>query len=181
MMSKIRGAQPANRPERKPVSGPSGRHCRWLATALGALALLLLAVPAEAQQDQPTDDEVNAVAKGLYCPVCENVPLDVCPTLACKQWRETIREKLSAGWSQAEIEDYFVAQYGDRVLAAPPPSGLNWLVYVLPPAAFLAGVAILTRAARSWRRAGEAAPPAARDDADDPYLHRLEEELQRRA
>lgn len=152
-----------------------------LVAVLAVLAALLLAIPAGAQGEQPTDDEVNAVAKGLYCPVCENVPLDVCPTLACKQWRETIREKLAAGWTQAQIEDYFVAQYGDRVLAAPPPSGLNWLVYLLPPVAFVAGVAILIQAARSWRQAGEAAKPEAGLSQDDPYLDRLEEELQRRA
>jgi cytochrome c-type biogenesis protein CcmH len=162
-------------------------------TILLTLALWLLPLPAAAQQEQPTDDEVNAIAKGLYCPVCENVPLDVCPTLACKQWRETIREKLALGWSKEQIEDYFVAQYGDRVLAAPPPSGLNWLVYVLPPLAFLAGAAILTQAVRSWRRPTRSAPgsehgaagPAASGSesgtADDPYLRQLEEELRRRA
>jgi cytochrome c-type biogenesis protein CcmH len=162
-------------------------------TILLTLALWLLPLPAAAQQEQPTDDEVNAIAKGLYCPVCENVPLDVCPTLACKQWRETIREKLALGWSKEQIEDYFVAQYGDRVLAAPPPSGLNWLVYVLPPLAFLAGAAILTQAVRSWRRptpsapgsehgaAGPAASGSESGTADDPYLRQLEEELRRRA
>ena len=39
-----------------------------------------------AQDTSPvTDDEVNALAQELYCPVCENVPLDVCPTRACAQ------------------------------------------------------------------------------------------------
>ena len=32
-----------------------------------------------AQQPTPSDDEVNAIARQLYCPVCENTPLDVCP------------------------------------------------------------------------------------------------------
>ncbi|HEX9675787.1 MAG TPA: cytochrome c-type biogenesis protein [Anaerolineales bacterium] len=147
--------------------------------ALAALLLLLLSASARAQQEQPSDDEVNAIAKGLYCPVCENVPLDVCPTLACKQWRETIREKLALGWTQAQIEDYFVAQYGDRVLASPPPGGLNWLVYVLPPLAFVAGAFILAQAVRSWRpKPAEEAQPSAESD---PYRQRLEEELSRRA
>jgi cytochrome c-type biogenesis protein CcmH len=146
---------------------------------LAVLAQLSPAIAA-AQQEQPSDDEVNAVAKGLYCPVCENVPLDVCPTLACKQWRETIREKLAAGWTQTQIEDYFVAQYGDRVLATPPPSGLNWLVYLLPPTAFVAGAFILVQAVRSWRRPA-AATPAQPSTAEDPYRQRLEEELSQRA
>ncbi len=147
------------------------------------LGAMFVALPGYAQEDQPTDDEVNAVAKGLYCPVCENVPLDVCPTQACRQWRDTIRDKLALGWSTEQIEDYFVAQYGDRVLASPPPRGLNWLVYVLPPIAFLAGGFILFRAMRSWQRP---APPNVRIEGDsppknDPYLERLEEELLRRA
>jgi cytochrome c-type biogenesis protein CcmH len=147
--------------------------------ALAALLILMLSASARAQQEQPSDDEVNAIAKGLYCPVCENVPLDVCPTLACKQWRETIREKLALGWTQAQIEDYFVAQYGDRVLASPPPGGLNWLVYVVPPVAFVAGALILAQAVRSWRpKPAEVEQPSGETD---PYRQRLEEELSRRA
>jgi cytochrome c-type biogenesis protein CcmH len=158
------------------------------------IALFLLAgaflatgrgLPARAQQPTPagvTDDQVNAVAKQLFCPVCENVPLDVCPTTACAQWRALIREKLSQGWSEAQIKDYFVAQYGDRVLATPPARGLNWLVYVIPPIAFIAGALILYRALRVWAQpppaAGATVPPPA--DPSDPYAARLEEELRRR-
>ena len=84
----------------------------------------------------PSDDDVNAVSKELYCPVCENIPLDVCETKACEQWRELIREKLADGWSEEQIKDYFVLQYGDRVLSEPPRRGFNWLVYILPGALF---------------------------------------------
>ena len=153
-----------------------------LGLAVGAAGLLALAGGAAAQGPTPSDDDVNAIAKGLYCPVCENVPLDVCPTQACAQWRETIRLKLSEGWSEQQIKDYFVEQYGARVLATPPARGLNWLVYVLPPAAFLGGALLLFRALRSWRRAAATAAdtPAAAPADDDPYVRRLEDELRRR-
>jgi cytochrome c-type biogenesis protein CcmH len=131
-----------------------------IGVTVGAAVLLALAGGAAAQGPTPSDDDVNAIAKGLYCPVCENVPLDVCPTQACAQWRETIRLKLSEGWSEQQIKDYFVEQYGARVLATPPARGLNWLVYVLPPAAFLGGAILLFRVLRSWRRAAPAAPAA---------------------
>ncbi len=150
-----------------------------IGVTVGAAILLALAGGAAAQGPTPSDDDVNAIAKGLYCPVCENVPLDVCPTQACAQWRETIRLKLSAGWSEQQIKDYFVEQYGARVLATPPATGLNWLVYVLPPAAFLVGAALLFRALRSWRRAATASTPAAPLASDDPYVRRLEDELRR--
>jgi len=154
---------------------------RLLSIGVLVFALAALAGGAAAQGTTPTDDEVNAIAKQLYCPVCENIPLDVCPTQACAQWRDTIRLKLSDGWSEQQIKDYFVEQYGARVLATPPAEGLNWLVYVLPPVAFLAGAFLLFRALRSWRRAAAAAPamPAAPAAGDDPYVRRLEDELRR--
>ena len=58
---------------------------------------LVPAVAVSAQQPTPSDDEVNAIARQLYCPVCENTPLDVCPTQACAQWRDLIRQMLAEG------------------------------------------------------------------------------------
>ena len=153
------------------------------AIAAGLIAVLAATVgpnPASAQEPTPSDDQVNAIAHQLYCPVCENVPLDVCPTQACEQWRATIREKLTLGWTEDQITAYFVAQYGDRVLATPPPHGLNWLVYVLPPLVFLGAGFFLWQTMRRWRAA--APPPQASDvpQEQDPYVQRMEEELRRR-
>lgn len=131
----------------------------------------------------PSDDEVNAIAKQLYCPVCENIPLDVCGTQACAQWRELIREKLSEGWTENQIKNYFVDQYGDRVLAAPPARGLNWLVYIVPPVAILAGAYMLYRAFRAWQKPVPQAAtgaPTAQEPHSDEYVQRLEEELRKR-
>jgi len=139
----------------------------------------LLTRTASAQQATPSDNDVNAVAKQMYCPVCENIPLDVCPTQACAQWRELIRQKLSEGWNEQQIKDYFVAQYGDRVLAEPPRTGLNWLVYILPAVFFIGGVAIVIWVLRRMRVARQTiAPPEI--TPGDPYITRLEEELRQR-
>ncbi|NJD58821.1 MAG: hypothetical protein C3F13_06125 [Anaerolineales bacterium] len=141
-----------------------------------------------AQQPTPSDDQVNAIAKQLYCPVCENIPLDVCGTAACAQWRELIREKLTAGWTEQQIKDYFVQQYGSRVLGTPPVKGINWLVYLVPPIAFGVGVYILYRAYRSWRKPNPSsgapveqnAPSQTQDTTQDDYIRRLEEEVHKR-
>ena len=139
--------------------------------------------PAYAQSPTPqpiTDDQVNAIAKQMYCPVCENVPLDVCPTQACAEWRDLIRDKLTMGWNDDQIKNYFVDQYGDRVLATPPSRGLNWLIYIIPPLAFLAGIFILFRAFQAWRNpVSQAAAPPAQKTPDDDYAQRLEEELKK--
>ncbi|TFH37525.1 MAG: hypothetical protein E4G99_02395 [Anaerolineales bacterium] len=153
----------------------------WNVLILFSLLFVLLsgASSVYAQGNPPSDDDVNLIAHKLYCPVCENVPLDVCPTQACEQWRATIREKLELGWDEEQIKQYFVDQYGARVLATPPAKGLNLLVYILPPLAFLAGALILFRVIQSWRtEKPELIPESASED--DPYTARIEEELQRR-
>lgn len=132
-----------------------------------------------AQGEEPSDDEVNAIAKNLYCPVCASVPLDVCPTLACQQWRQLIFDKLAAGWSEQQIYDYFVEQYGDRVLASPPARGLNWLIYVVPPLGLLAGAVFLGRLLRRAKRpSGADAKPLGTNQSD--FEKRIEEELEER-
>lgn len=154
-----------------------------MVTLLVAAGLLLAAcagspAAAPATQGAPSADQVNAVAKNLYCPVCANVPLDVCGTAACAQWRNQIADLLAEGYTQQQVYDYFATQYGQGVLAAPPARGLNWLVYLLPPAAILAAALLLGRNLRRWRQAPalQGKPPA----VEDEYTRKLEEELNAR-
>lgn len=138
---------------------------------------------AAAQEKTPiTDDQVNEVARQLYCPVCENTPLDVCPTTACAQWRALIREKLELGWSNEQINTYFVTQYGDRVLSEPPRRGLNWLVYVLPPAIILIATVFLALLIRRMKKSPKHATGPTNQPVlpDDEYLARVEKEIQQR-
>jgi cytochrome c-type biogenesis protein CcmH len=128
---------------------------RWLLLVF-VLALLPAAVYA---QDDISDDEVNEVAKDLYCPVCESTPLDVCPTQACADWRELIRTKLAAGETQQDVLDYFARQYGDGVLANPPRRGVSLIVlWVLPVLLVLLGGLLFFRLLRSMRVAPAAGP-----------------------
>ena len=155
----------------------------WIATLILVLSGLATAT-VFAQDSTPTDDEVNAIAKDLFCPVCENTPLDVCPTEACKEWREEIRGMLAEGKSEAEIKQHFVDYYGARVLSEPPRTGFNWLVYVVPPIVIVAGIFVLFRAFRAWSQTSETeAGTDEEDDApeiNDDYIARMEEELKKR-
>jgi cytochrome c-type biogenesis protein CcmH len=148
------------------------------------LSVLFSSVAFAQNNNPPTDDEVNAVAHKLYCPVCENTPLDVCPTAACKDWRELIRTMLAEGKTEDQILQHFEAQYGARVLAEPPKEGFYWLVYLLPPAIILAGAFILFRSLKEWTKPKAVVP--ALDGANsgsspekDVYVARLEEELKK--
>ena len=146
------------------------------------LFTLLLASAAvtqvSAQGPTPTDDEVNRIAKQLYCPVCESTPLDVCPTEACRQWRDLIRTMLAEGKSEAEIKQYFVEHYGARVLAEPPNRLASYLV---PGIAILLGALLLARGFQMWLKPSITETKPAENDAPpaDPYIARLEEELKK--
>jgi cytochrome c-type biogenesis protein CcmH len=154
---------------------------------IASYAILFLIVFASAttvfaQDDEPTDDEVNKIAKQLYCPVCESTPLDVCPTEACRQWRDTIRQLLSEGKSEDEIKKYFETNYGARALDEPPN---RLITYGVPVAAFLAGAFMLYRGFRMWLKPVEADSSASqKEEAEvvpqDDYIRRMEEELKKR-
>lgn len=159
---------------------------KYLLAIAVTLILAVLAFGMAAAQDKViTDDEVNAVAHQLYCPVCQNTPLDVCPTDACHDWREQIRGMLAEGKTEDQILQYFVDQFGDRVLAAPPLSTkFNWIIYILPPMIILAGAIILFRSLKEWTtpKVAAAGSVAAGTDVSSPkddYVARFEEELKK--
>ena len=145
------------------------------------LITFAFAKPASAQDKVPTDDDVNRVAKQLYCPVCESTPLDVCPTEACRQWRDVIRTMLTEGKSDAEIKQYFATQYGVRVLNVPPNP---WATYFVPGIVILIGAALLFRGFQLWKKPLATASVSNTQEAQpvqpDEYLAKMEAELKKR-
>lgn len=154
--------------------------------ALIALTTFLTATPALAQQ--PTADQINAVAKNLNCPTCTGINVADCPTETCAQWRAQIGDMLAQGKSQQEILDYFAARYGDHVLQVPPKRGFFVWVWVLPVLAILAGLAWLAYLMRVWLRqrtpaaaevSGMSQPSAEDDLVEDEYLRRVQQDLEK--
>ena len=151
------------------------------------VAVIAAALPVAAQQTQTiTDDQVNAVAGKLYCPVCENIPLDVCPTLACEQWREEIRTQLASGMTDQQVIDNFVQRYGERVVGTPQDPTLRALSLITPwilgfiAALFAAFILFRWRTGRSSQPApvGDAADATGNDE--DSYRNRIEQDLLQR-
>jgi cytochrome c-type biogenesis protein CcmH len=164
----------------KIIAGKGITRHRLSLTILVALAFAFtFIIIASAQGPTPTDDDVNRIAKQLYCPVCESTPLDVCPTEACRQWRDLIRTMLAEGKSEEEIKQYFVAQYGDRVLAEPPN---RMVAYLVPAVIILLGVLLLARGFQMWIKPSTTKTVPVGSEAlqaADPYIAKLEEELKK--
>lgn len=160
---------------------------KYLSLALRLSGLLValwfaLAAPRAFAQAPSVDNEVLRIAKGLYCPVCPATPLDVCSTQACVQWRDLIKQKLLAGENEEQIRAYFVAQYGDRVLGAPPPEGFNLGAYLLPFLLLLAGGGVLFLTLRGWVKSRAHANPESLAPAaiGGEYAARIAQELEER-
>lgn len=166
-----------------------GRSMYRPALALILIILLIWMAQVVVAQDNPppnsvTADDVNAVARDMYCPVCENIPLDVCPTAACQQWREEIRTQLEEGQTPDQIKTSFVARYGDRVVGTPQDPTLRGLSLVTPWIVAVIAVLVAITTVVRWRRNRPVPSAAALAGAgipasltDDDYRARLEQDL----
>jgi cytochrome c-type biogenesis protein CcmH len=162
----------------------------WFLLLLSALFVTSVAV-AQEPVDDVSDDDVNRVSRELYCPICENTPLDVCETQACEDWRQLIREKLTAGQSDGEIIEYFAEIYGERARATPATEGLSLVVWIAPLVVAIISVAFFARLLRRWLARGKATAstsvpaPTIRlsgqsgsEPEVDDYVARLEREIE---
>jgi cytochrome c-type biogenesis protein CcmH len=157
--------------------------------ALTLLCLLVVAVVAlrpsaslRAQEEAVTLDDVNTIARRLYCPVCPNETLAACRTDACARWREEIRAQLAAGRTEQQIVDDFIARYGERVLGTPQDPTLRALSVYFPFVLLAIASVIGTITILRWRarRADVVAAPATDAPAnsiDDDYRAQLERDL----
>lgn len=146
---------------------------------LTSLYTVTLAYAQGSIPNSPSDDDVLSIAKKLYCPVCPNTPLDVCETQACQDWRAQIRDQLTQGWTEDQIINYFVEQYGERVLAEPQRSGFTSLVWLLPVLAVLLGLWIAYEILKGWRSGQPVTAPISKKPQVAPeVLARIEKELQ---
>jgi cytochrome c-type biogenesis protein CcmH len=155
-----------------------------------ALALIVSATALPALAQTPSPDQIDAVAKELWCPLCNGVRLDNCELQACIQMREVIAQKLAAGERNEQIKAYFVQQYGDVVLGTPSREGFNLVVWIFPILAAVVGLGWVAYLVSTWRKRAQSPsdvrPPAPRPaqagqagpaHTEDEYLKRVDQEL----
>ncbi|HYO88956.1 MAG TPA: cytochrome c-type biogenesis protein CcmH [Candidatus Limnocylindrales bacterium] len=132
-------------------------------------------------QDAPVDvtaDDVNAIAQKLYCPVCENIPLDVCGTAACADWRNEIRQQLESGMGEDAIVTDFVRRFGDRVVGTPQDPVLAALSIVTPIVIIVLVAAGAVYFLMRNRRKDVPAPETEQAEASSPYYDLLRKDVE---
>jgi len=141
-----------------------------LAEVLATL-LLLAGAAAAAPVDEKT---VHDVAAQLRCVVCQSLSVADSPSETANQMRGIIRERLAAGESPAEVRAYFVEKYGEWILLAPPKSGFNLLVWVVPFVGLGLGLVLVAVVLRRWSRK---IPPGAPATVDPALRERIRREM----
>lgn len=121
------------------------------------LALLVVvagfALPRPAYADDPLATKELQVERQLGCPICTDLPLNVCDNQLCQEMRGVIHQKLSQGETPDQVVAYFVSKYGDAVLLEPPRHGFSLAAWYLPFLAIVLGAAVFfTFLRRSLRR-----------------------------
>ncbi|RME80849.1 MAG: cytochrome c-type biogenesis protein CcmH [Caldilineae bacterium] len=142
---------------------------------LALFLLLLVAVPAAAQENDPAKE----LQKELWCPICQGIRLDVCEQKVCEQMREMIDQRLAEGYTKEQVKAEFIELYGPVVLGEPPRQGFTLLAWVIPVLLVIGGLAAAVVLTRRWTRqtVSVAAPSTADVIPEDEYLKRVEEEL----
>jgi cytochrome c-type biogenesis protein CcmH/NrfF len=123
-------------------------------TRLGALliaaALLGTAVTAPAAGARRLVS-LAAIEDATMCVVCHE-SLAVAQSPEAFQERQVVRGLILQGDDRRQILRAMVADYGTAVLALPPAHGFNLLIYIVPPALLVAGIALLAVTIPRWRR-----------------------------
>jgi cytochrome c-type biogenesis protein CcmH len=139
------------------------------------IAALVLAAPALASERHPTLSELEGQ---LMCPVCPGETLAQSDSPPAQRIKAHIQQRIDQGWTRSRIKDELVADWGPRILAAPPRHGFDLLAWALPLAGLLGAAAVIGFLAFRWSHRRE--EPA---DRPPPYAlngRPLEPDLERR-
>ena len=133
---------------------------RRLLLAFSIFAALGAPLHAVTPDEMLTDIKLEARARDLSaqlrCLVCQNQSIDDSDATLAHDLRNLVRERLSAGDSDAQVMAFLVARYGDFILLQPPFRLGTLLLWGTPLLALLLGGAGIALAARR-RRAGDMA------------------------
>jgi cytochrome c-type biogenesis protein CcmH len=111
-----------------------------------AFLLLMTLSAAAAVGDNFADPAMEARARDLQrqlrCLVCQGESIDESNADFAADMRHLVRTQMAEGKSDAQIQDYLVARYGDFILMKPPVQPNTWLLWLAPFAVLGAGGAI---------------------------------------
>jgi hypothetical protein len=157
------------------------RRLRWGTAVVFGVLLAAVALPGPASAYTTSD-----VSSKIICQCGCGSVLNQCPHQDCG-WgvpaTKFIGQQLDKGKTPNELLQYYVSQYGQKVLAAPTKTGFNITAWVTPFALLIAGGLAIYYLVRLWVQEGKergtyaaASPP---EGITQDIVRRFEDELKR--
>ncbi len=139
-------------------------------TPLEERDLALLGAPAgEPLAGIELDMATESVSALMRCPVCQGLSVADSHTESALAMRSKAESLLAEGYSADQVLTYFESSYGEFIRLSPRPEGFNLLVWALPAAGLLVGLALVwARLRRREAMPSEAVPEAGTGSGIDP-------------
>jgi len=123
------------------------RRSRVLPIALAAATLLLASVaafavePGERLANPVLEARARSISEGLRCLVCQNESVDESGADLAHDIRVFLRQRLTAGDTDAQAIQAVVDRYGQFVLLKPPVEPATYVLWYGPPVLVAVGLA----------------------------------------
>jgi len=122
------------------------------------LAALLTFAPAMAQDyaqvSLPDPEQERAAVKlmdSIRCVVCQGQPISGSNADLAGDMRRLVRERIAAGDSPEQVRAWLISKYGDWVSFKPRVRPATLPLWLIPLAAFLVGIWLVSRRLRRRR------------------------------
>jgi cytochrome c-type biogenesis protein CcmH len=119
------------------------------------VSLMILGAPAaqavgpdEILPDPALEQRARDISAGLRCLVCQNQSIDDSDADLARDLRILVRERLVAGDTNAQVEQYVVDRYGEYVLLNPRLGAHTILLWAAAPLLLIVGLIALLIARR---------------------------------
>ena len=116
--------------------------------------------PSEVLVDPALEARARHISKGLRCLVCQNQSIDDSDASLAKDLRVLVRERITAGDSNDQVEAYVVSRYGDFVLLKPPFNMTTLVLWLSPLLLFICGTIAIIVFFRRKKKATTTSTPA---------------------
>jgi len=115
---------------------------RILAAVITAALAAVVVVGLIVGEDTETD-RINALGSRIKCPVCQGEPIGDSPAETARAMMDIVAERVAAGETDDQIEDYFVSRYGEGILLDPRFEMRTLALWLLPAVALIAGIFLI--------------------------------------
>ena len=98
---------------------------------IGSSHAVFAAVP-ETFSDPAKEARARHLQRQFFCLICAGESIDESNSSFAVDVRRLLREQIVEGKTDKQIQDFFVARYGDAILTKPPLQPATWLLWLGP-------------------------------------------------